>query len=155
MRRNRGKCRCRPGWTRPGTLCHVIIRGIEKRRIVDDDMDRRDIVSRLGKLASETGTAIYARALMSNRARKLLRANGGGAAGRPINIGYFKGPGAEFFHLVDNGVENKSWQVGCHDFLRPSDPCDVNRCESSRPERTVSLTDQSGSSYIDCYLLPW
>ena len=41
-----------------GTLHHVIIRGIEKRRIVDDDQDRREFVSRLGKLASETGTSI-------------------------------------------------------------------------------------------------
>ena len=29
-----------------GTLHHVIIRGIEKRRIVDDQKDREDFVSR-------------------------------------------------------------------------------------------------------------
>lgn len=29
-----------------GTLHHVIIRGIEKRRIVDDEQDRREFVSR-------------------------------------------------------------------------------------------------------------
>jgi len=28
----------------PGTLHHVIVRGIEKRRIVDDEMDRRNFV---------------------------------------------------------------------------------------------------------------
>ena len=54
-----------------GTLHHVIIRGIEKRRIVDDDQDRREFVSRLGKLASETGTSIYAWALMTNHAHPL------------------------------------------------------------------------------------
>jgi hypothetical protein len=43
-----------------GTLHHVIIRGIERRRIVDDDHDRRQFISRLGKVASETGTAVYA-----------------------------------------------------------------------------------------------
>ena len=36
----------------------VIIGGIEPRRIVDDDHDRRQFVSRLGKVASETGTAV-------------------------------------------------------------------------------------------------
>jgi putative transposase len=55
-----------------GTLHHVIIRGIERRRIVDDDHDRREFVSRLGKLASETGTSIYAWALMTNHAHILL-----------------------------------------------------------------------------------
>jgi putative transposase len=50
----------------PGTLHHVIIRGINKRRIVDDEEDRKDFVRRLGLLAEETETAIYAWALMSN-----------------------------------------------------------------------------------------
>ena len=56
----------------PGTLHHVMIRGIERRRIVDDEQDRRDFVLRLGKLASETLTSIYAWALMSNHAHILL-----------------------------------------------------------------------------------
>jgi len=51
-----------------GTLHHVIIRGIEQRQIVDDDKDRRDFVHRLGTLALETNTAIYAWALMTNHA---------------------------------------------------------------------------------------
>ena len=49
-----------------------MIRGIEKRRIVDDDADRRDFVRRLGALAEETRTPIYAWALMSNHAHILL-----------------------------------------------------------------------------------
>jgi hypothetical protein len=49
-----------------GTLHHVMIRGIERRRIVDDEQDQRNFVLRLGKLASETSTSIYAWALMSN-----------------------------------------------------------------------------------------
>ena len=56
----------------PGTLHHVMIRGIEKRRIVDDDVDRNDFVRRLGRLAEETRTPIYAWALMSNHAHLLL-----------------------------------------------------------------------------------
>ena len=57
----------------PGTLHHVIIRGIEQRQIVDDDKDRRNFVNRLGTLALETNTAIYAWALMTNHAHILLR----------------------------------------------------------------------------------
>jgi hypothetical protein len=37
-----------------GTLHHVIIRGIERKPIVDDDKDRENFVSRLGHLAAET-----------------------------------------------------------------------------------------------------
>ena len=44
----------------PGTLHHVIVRGIERRRIVNDDKDRDNFFSRLGAVARETGTAIYA-----------------------------------------------------------------------------------------------
>ena len=64
----------------PGTLHHVIVRGIERRNIVDDDKDREDFVSRQGKLSEETGTAIYAWALMPNHAHILLRS---GTAGLP------------------------------------------------------------------------
>jgi putative transposase len=57
----------------PGTLHHVILWGIERRRIVDDDKDRKNFVSRLGNLANETGTRIYAWSLMTNHAHLLLR----------------------------------------------------------------------------------
>jgi hypothetical protein len=50
----------------PGTLYNVIIRGIERRHIVDDDEDRENFVSHLGLLAAETETGICARTLMSN-----------------------------------------------------------------------------------------
>lgn len=50
----------------PGTLHHVIIRGIEQGKIVDNREDRQNFVSRMGKVASDTGTAIYAWALMPN-----------------------------------------------------------------------------------------
>jgi len=64
----------------PGTLHHVILRGIEKRRIVDDDKDRKNFVSRLGDLAEETETKIYAWSLMTNHAHLLLRS---GSLGLP------------------------------------------------------------------------
>lgn len=56
----------------PGTLHHVMLRGIERRRIVDDEEDRKNFVTRLGKLATETRTSIYAWALMTNHAHILL-----------------------------------------------------------------------------------
>jgi putative transposase len=56
----------------PGTLHHVIVRGIEKRRIVDNDTDREEFVCRLGSLSTETKTRVYAWALMPNHAHILL-----------------------------------------------------------------------------------
>jgi REP element-mobilizing transposase RayT len=57
----------------PGTLHHVIVRGIEKKKIVSDDQDRKSFISRLGKVATETITVIYAWTLMTNHAHILLR----------------------------------------------------------------------------------
>jgi len=59
----------------PGVLHHVIIRGIERRRIVDDDLDRKDFVDRLGGLALETQTRIFAWVLMTNHAHILLKSS--------------------------------------------------------------------------------
>ena len=42
----------------PGSLRHVTVRRIEKRRIVDDRKDRKTLVSRVGNAATSTGTAI-------------------------------------------------------------------------------------------------
>ena len=57
----------------PGTLHHVIIRGIEKKKIVDDKNDRLNFVTRTGDLAQETGTCIYAWSLMTNHAHILVK----------------------------------------------------------------------------------
>ena len=62
----------------PGTLHHVIVRGIERRDIVDDDLDRENWVKRMGQVADETHTAVYAWALMSNHAHMLIRSGSGG-----------------------------------------------------------------------------
>ncbi len=59
----------------PGTLHHVILRGIEKRKIVDDDTDRENFVTRMGEIVKDTGISIYAWALMTNHAHILLRSN--------------------------------------------------------------------------------
>jgi REP element-mobilizing transposase RayT len=65
----------------PGTLQHVIVRGIERRRIVDDDQDRERLLTRLGDLAQETHTAVCAWALMDNHAHLLVRSGPGGLPG--------------------------------------------------------------------------
>ncbi len=57
----------------PGTLHHVIIRGMERRRIVDDDDDRQVFVDRFGQLSIDLKTPVYAWALMTNHAHLLIR----------------------------------------------------------------------------------
>ena len=57
----------------PGTLHHVIIRGIERGAIVRDDDDRMEFLRRAGMLAEHTATTIYAFALMTNHAHILLK----------------------------------------------------------------------------------
>jgi REP element-mobilizing transposase RayT len=57
----------------PGTLHHVIVRGIEQGSIVRDDADRKAFLDRMGMLAKGLETGIYAFALMSNHAHILLK----------------------------------------------------------------------------------
>ena len=64
----------------PGTLHHVMIRGIERSDIVGGEKDREEFISRMGDLANETGTKIYAWAVMPNHAHILLRSGPKGLA---------------------------------------------------------------------------
>jgi putative transposase len=54
-------------------LQHVMVRGIEKRDIFDDDRDRFAFVERLSNLLVKTGTTCLAWSLLSNHAHLLLR----------------------------------------------------------------------------------
>ena len=65
----------------PGTLHHVMVRGIERRRIVNDVADRKNFVKRLGELSVATNTSIYAWALLTNHAHILLRSSEIGLSG--------------------------------------------------------------------------
>jgi putative transposase len=56
----------------PGTLHHVMIRGIEGVTIFPDDEDRRNFLSRIGELVKDTGTRILAWVLMDNHVHLLL-----------------------------------------------------------------------------------
>ena len=57
----------------PGALHHIIVRGIERRKIFLDDQDRYSFLERLGKIVEHTGTMCYAWALIPNHTHLLLR----------------------------------------------------------------------------------
>jgi putative transposase len=50
----------------PGVLHHVIIRGIERRNIFEDNEGRDNLLKRLGELLPSTQTLSYAWTLLSN-----------------------------------------------------------------------------------------
>ena len=57
----------------PGVLHHIIVRGIERRAIFKDNIDRENFLERVSVLIPETQTICYAWVLMSNHAHFLLR----------------------------------------------------------------------------------
>ena len=57
----------------PGTLHHVIVSGMERRKIFLGDDDKKDFLERCGMVFQEAGTSCYAFALMSNHVHLLLR----------------------------------------------------------------------------------
>jgi REP element-mobilizing transposase RayT len=57
----------------PGALHHIIVRGIERRKIFFDDSDRDNLVERLGNIFSETETPCFAWALIPNHFHLLLK----------------------------------------------------------------------------------
>jgi REP element-mobilizing transposase RayT len=57
----------------PGALHHVIVRGIEGRKIFRSDYDRQNFIDRIGKLILETQTDCFAWALIPNHTHLLLR----------------------------------------------------------------------------------
>jgi REP element-mobilizing transposase RayT len=57
----------------PGALHHIIVRGIGRRKIFVDDIDRSVFLDRLGTVLSKSGTLCYACALIPNHFYLLLR----------------------------------------------------------------------------------
>jgi REP element-mobilizing transposase RayT len=57
----------------PGALQHIIVRGIERKRIFFDDQDRDDFVDRLNTVLPESAARCYAWALIPNHFHLLLR----------------------------------------------------------------------------------
>jgi putative transposase len=57
----------------PGILHYVIVRGIERGPIVNDDCDKGDLFDRCGWIFAESNTVCYAWAFLSNHVHLLLR----------------------------------------------------------------------------------
>ena len=57
----------------PGALHHIIVCGIEKRKIFKDNADRQNFIERLGDILSDSQTPCYAWALMPNHFHMLLK----------------------------------------------------------------------------------
>jgi putative transposase len=74
----------------PGLLHHVMIRGIERRKIFNDDKDRENLIERLSTLLPESKTQCYAWSLLSNHAHFLLKSGPVGIAAvmRRLLTGY-------------------------------------------------------------------
>ena len=91
----------------PGTLHHVMVRGIDGINIFQDEEDRKAFVDRVRSLAKETGTRILAWVLMDNHVHLLITS---GPAGLPtfmrrLLTGYaigFNRKHGRFGHLFQN-----------------------------------------------------
>ena len=57
----------------PGALNHIIARGINRKKIFADDIDRYNFLSRLSKILTDSNTACFAWALVPNHFHLLLR----------------------------------------------------------------------------------
>ncbi len=63
----------KPRIDEPGLIFHVIARGIERRLIFNGESDCAVFLERLGRLASDTDTRVFAFALLPNHIHVLLR----------------------------------------------------------------------------------
>ncbi len=57
----------------PGALHHIICRGIERRKIFKDNIDRKRFLERLGSVLQKTSTPCYGWALILNHFHLLLK----------------------------------------------------------------------------------
>src|SRR3989339_2088778 len=57
----------------PGAMHHIIVRGIDRHKLFNNDEDRNNFLSRLGVILTETKTTCYAWALIPNHFHLLLR----------------------------------------------------------------------------------
>jgi REP element-mobilizing transposase RayT len=105
-----------PRFDAPRTLQHVIVRGIERRRIADDDQDRERLLTRLGDLAQQTHTAVCTWALMENHAHLLVRRGPGGLPGfmrrlLTAHATYHSRRHRRHGHLFQNRCTSMNWPV--------------------------------------------
>ena len=57
----------------PGALHYIIVRGIERRSIFYDDLDRENFIERFGIVLTESDTPCFAWALIPNHFHLLLK----------------------------------------------------------------------------------
>jgi REP element-mobilizing transposase RayT len=57
----------------PGALHHIIARGIARKKVFDDDVDRDFFLERLGTIVQESRTRCFAWALIPNHFHLLLK----------------------------------------------------------------------------------
>lgn len=100
----------------PGTLHHVIFRGIGGCVIVEDNADREEFMKRMSRLAEGTDTLIYAWALMTNHAHILLRS---GNAGLPAYMRKLLSGYAQYFnrrhHRSGHLFQNRYKSIICEE----------------------------------------
>lgn len=65
----------------PGALHHIMVRGINKSTIFEDDQDRVQFLNRLGENIVDGHAAVYAWALMTNHAHILFKSGKQGISG--------------------------------------------------------------------------
>lgn len=56
-----------------GAVHHIMVRGIERKKIFESDADREQFIQRLSDILSDTKTTCYAWSLMPNHFHLLLR----------------------------------------------------------------------------------
>ncbi len=62
----------------PGALHHIMVRGLNRSAIFEDDQDRSRFLERLGQNVIETQSSLYAWALMGIHVHLLVRSGGMG-----------------------------------------------------------------------------
>ena len=122
----------------PGTLQHVIVRGVEKSRIVDDDQDRGRFIERLG---SGDDRILGSGALVS----QLLREAGLVRRYRPANLDREKAAFESVErYCQENGISNQALSGGSR----------LRKGSRARIELAGRLTEESGLSFAEIARLP-
>ena len=62
----------------PGALHHIMVRGINKSTIFEDDRDREKFLNRFGANVTDAGASVYAWVLMGNHAHVLFKSGSQG-----------------------------------------------------------------------------
>ncbi|MBN1665077.1 MAG: transposase, partial [Deltaproteobacteria bacterium] len=56
-----------------GAVHHIMVRGIERKKIFDNDADREQFLKRIGEILEDTSTTCFAWSLMPNHFHLLVR----------------------------------------------------------------------------------